>query len=408
MGVIPIMNCINMRRLVLVMISFLFLADFAHPAWVQWDKTHFNQRKITWQGSFQKDITSVVINGKKARLNKKNQTWEVKLDLKLPQNSITIVAKKNKNVSKKYFAALYYDTQSPQISFASLPKKTNQKTLHVTGLIQEQSLASVIVCPSADFKSFKDSQIGSNTFTGRLYLKEGKNNFFIVAVDSAGNTSQKNFTIEYAQSQRTPILAKPAAQPQKKAPVKSTQKPKPSPKQPTPIVEKKLEAVATVAVPRVAGIYLLPFLGKSYRSAASRYLESESFATLLASFNGQEQQYLKEILIPSPNLFTLLDKTKQKKDYYKVLQYASTQFLKNNSFVFVEAQVLKFLLKNNLVRNVHEQSNFNIFELANNSAVIFLKGNTMPNNKGLHKEQKNLTEVILVQVFAKSMVVRKW
>lgn len=402
-----------MKRLIFVMIFFILLVDFAHSSWVQWDKTHFNQRKITWQGSLEKDVTAVFVNGKKAKLNKKQQTWEIKLELKSEQNSIKVVAQKKKNIRKQYLATLYYDVRTPQISFESLPKKTNQKTFYLTGFIQEQSLASVVLYPSADLKSFIDSRTGKNTFIARLYLQKGKNIFIVLAIDSAGNISQKEFNIHYQDRQQTPVLSKPSAQPQKKAPVKNVQKSKHSQtttqsQAPLSLVEKKPEAVPTVAVPRVAGIYLLPFLGNSYRSAASRYLESENFATLLAAFNGQEQQFLKEILIPSPNLFALLNKSKQKKNYYKILQYASTQFLKNKSLVFIETQVLKFLLRNNLLKNVHEQKDFHIFELNDNSAVVFLKGNSMPKNKELLKQQKKLTEIITVQIFDRSMVVRKW
>lgn len=158
-------------------------------------------------------------------------------------------------------------------------------------------------------------------------------------------------------------------------------------------------------LPTQAGIYVMPFVGRSqtYRDASRYYFQDEEFSLILAAFNGVAERTHQEILIPTPTFFTLLAQSKQEKSYQNIFRYLGSRFLEKRSPEFLQEQLLVYLLKNNMFKDIHKDKGYVVFEISDNSAIVFVEHDGFPVE---FKTEKHLKEILVVKVSNKALLLK--
>lgn len=407
------------------------------------DEKVFSQSNVLLRGTYADQITSILINGKKVKLDNKKHRWKFSTKLIKEKTTIQIIAIDKNQKKHSYQKILYRDNVPPQITYKDMPNTTTEGKINLRAIISEKFLNHVVLYPTAKITKFSfNKKEYKAEVSAELYLHNGENIFYITAIDNMGNSEQKTYEI-VRQKKSEKILSpkkkesyKKNLQVKKQSSQTSTENNKnlqqevqylheqvktledqlsrkTTTAQEIPMGDKKISEriverrvpLSVTKIPSAPGIYLLPFLGRenNYRSAARIYLHSEDMASMLASFNGRKESQWKHLLIPSPALFTLVKKSANHENYQKILRYAATQFLRGTSQNFLQTQVLRFLSKNNMLKKVHTEKDFYIFEITGKSGIVF----TAKDIPFSAKTAKKLNELFIVKISKKGLILNK-
>ena len=358
----------------------------------------FSRRKVTIRGKFDKGIRQIYINGKKAEMDFKESTYQREIVLREGRNSVNIKTVDQLGKVRKKKENVYYDVDAPELFVRSLPSQTGIQDLKFKGRVSDVSDFKITVFPSARVQLLSAEK---GEFEGRVLLHQGENRIFFVSTDAAGNTAKKEYLVSYdpkfpkrevggsADYQEELYVLKTELEKLKKL-----LKNKRFSNIPTGFVRSKL--------PKRAGLYLLPMAGKikSYDTAAQLYLGDRYFGEIVASYNGRNPQRLKRVLIPSPELFRLLNKSGIGSTFNKVVEKSGNAFMRRRKFSTIERSVMKYLIRSKKLRRVKENKSYTEFALRNGTAIVLSK-----NGRGIEKNKlRGYSEVLITKIKKNGLV----
>jgi bacillopeptidase F len=121
-----------------------------------------------------------------------NGKYAVDIDLNEGTNVLTAKASTEQGITDASEpATVVFDPNAPELSIASPAdgSKINKETVTVTGAITDANLDTVTVNGTA-------AKVENGTFSARVMLDEGKNEIKVVAVDKAGNATEKSIKVD--------------------------------------------------------------------------------------------------------------------------------------------------------------------------------------------------------------------
>ncbi len=143
---------------------------------------------------FGSDIDHIMVEpfNKRAKINYAKKTFSLKTRLKKGENVITanIV---NKEGNKTFdMITVLYTTEKTALNLVSLPEYTFQKNIKLSGIYNEPNFDKLILNPGE--KSVAVNSV-ANTFSIKVDLDEGKNDFELIMTDKVGTEPKKEFSI---------------------------------------------------------------------------------------------------------------------------------------------------------------------------------------------------------------------
>ncbi|MCB1200841.1 MAG: hypothetical protein KDK41_09360 [Leptospiraceae bacterium] len=332
------------------------------------DSRSFGEPNVTLTGTYDRGITKVLVNKKPAQMDQRNSTYSAEVRLKEGENPIAITTVDEIGRTKTINEKVYYDKEAPRFYLRSLPAQTGMAVIRIKGRVEEISQFKLSAFPGIIIEGMN---VENGDFYGKLYLKPGVNRIFFNVVDAAGNKTAKEYVVQHDLSYPKLEWAEGAenfeeimALRREVSLLKRQLAGLSHLRRPTGIVAQNL--------PAIAGLYMVPSPGKipDYEISAQLYLGSGNLAGLLASYNGRYTSGGNKILVPSPELFALLNKTSKRDTYHSIIKSAGVAYRKTPTRSGVENGILTHLTRARLLKNVVEQNNFTLFTLKNGTAIL--------------------------------------
>lgn len=334
------------------------------------DSRSFTESNVTLQGKYDQGITKIVVNRKDADMNESNRTYEVDINIKEGKNPVKITTVDELGRVKSKTENVYLDRDAPGLYVRSLPSQTGLNTIRFKGRIREVSGYKLTVFPAA---AFEYHNIEKGEFEGRLNLKKGVNRIYFVAEDAAGNIKRRDFLIEHDESYAKREVGAGAENEEELMALRRE----------IEMLRKKLAGKSVTAtsfarkkLPANAGLYLVPTAGKipSYSTTAHIYLGDDSLADLVAGFNGRRARDLRRMLVPTPQLFTLLALSRERYTFEQVMRNSGVAYMRSKSRAAVEKQVLRYLVRSRRLKKVKQHGSYTVFETRKGSGVVITSG----------------------------------
>jgi len=119
----------------------------------------------------------------------KNNTFEIELSLQEGENEIKIYALDQAENKSEKIIKIVYDPILPEININLLPEVTNQQKIIIKGEVRDNIGLEILTINN------EVVEIYNNNFEKEILLKENENLIKIIAIDKAGNKTEKIFTI---------------------------------------------------------------------------------------------------------------------------------------------------------------------------------------------------------------------
>ncbi len=353
----------------------------------------FTQKLVTIRGTYDKGISRILVNRKNALLNPTNNEYSAEIELKDGANTLKITAVDEIGRVKERTETVYLDREAPVLFVRRLPEQTGLERLRFRGRIEDISPYKIEVFPGGAI-DFAGGENGA--FEGVLHLKKGINRILFTATDAAGNRTRREFLVEHDPSYPMREEAEGATNDEELLALRREIE---ELKKRTVRSGAPVTTLAASRLPAKPGLYLVPVLGKmhNYDLTAKLYLGSETFSPILASFNGQQAG--KQVLVPNPDLFRLINSSRNRAVFDNVIRQSGRAYMQNRQQNHVEKEVLKYLARNRQLKNVRERSEYTVFEIRSGAGVIIAA--TLPDSNRIRQE--GLSEILIASVGARGI-----
>ncbi|MDH5716361.1 MAG: hypothetical protein OEZ22_01845 [Spirochaetia bacterium] len=365
------------------------------------DSKSFRENLVTLSGKFDRGVTKILINDKPAKMNMNVRTFKYDINIKDGTNKIIITSIDELSRVKKKTETIYLDRQKPYLFVRPLPKQTGLKEIKFKGSASDVSGYQITAFPSAKLEFFDPVK---GEFEGIVSLSEGTNRIFIMAVDKAGNKTIEDFLVEHqpifakieieagAESQHE-ILALRQEVERLKQLLASGGK-----------VTTIKSGIVKSRLPAKAGLFLVPMGGKtgSFDLAAKLYLGSEVYSDIIAGYNGKNAKNLRKILVPTPELFDLLSKSKNRGIFEKIIEKTGREYIKNQKLNNIQNNILAYFMRNHQLQDVKENKGYILYKIKNNVAVIIGSKNSIIDKKYLKK--MGIKEALIARISNKGVM----
>ena len=378
------------------------------------EKKYYLNQNIILVGNYNKGIQSIYFEKKALELDRVNRTFQFKVTLKNGRNTISLTSIDVDNQTSKLSEVIYLDNSPPKMSISSFPKATGLPQIPIFINIEDSSDVNISIFPNIEIDNFtlekKNQKIKINMDTN-LSLLDGNNHIRFIARDLAGNQTERIISILYSKDLpkvstganyvdeinklRDQITRLKQLLKQRKTITKVVNN------NPQQSYDYKRN------IPNIPGLFLFPLMGKikSYTLASKIYFGDESFGDVIASFNGKNPQYLSQVLIPSSQLFQLLNKSKSNKLFSKVMVQLGKAYIKNKYKNYAVKQVLKYITQTSnfvFVKNIGKHTT--LIKTKNNRGIIITH-----NLDSIHKENFSnyqLKEILVASINQKKILFK--
>jgi len=369
------------------------------------EKRSYKEKKIVLKGKFDRGVSSVYIGRKQVKLNQKTKTFSYEYMLKNGKNEIKLTSIDELNRKKIVKNIIILDNIPPKVYVRTLPYQTGLKVLKFKGKITDASNYKLSVFPSAALKRLNPE---TGEFEGSIELKKGSNRVFFKVVDSAGNVSEKEFVLQHHPDYPKIEVSRSAGNNKVLMSLREEidrLRKLLSQKGGSVVVSQSI--LRKSRLPKIAGIFSVPFLGrnKSYRKASEMYLGNQEWGSIIASFNHKNIRRLKKIIVPSPQLFQLLNNTKSSSIYIKLMQKSARTFSYTSKVRSIQKSILRYLMRRKLLKSIKTKGGVIVFIMKNNSAFTISKGRKKV-SKSI-KAKYHLRELISVKVYSKALLFQR-
>ncbi|MDH5719034.1 MAG: hypothetical protein OEZ13_00280 [Spirochaetia bacterium] len=361
----------------------------------------FRENIVTIKGSYDRGIARILVNGKPVKMNENTRTYVFDANLKEGQNQINITTVDELGRLKKKKETVYLDRQKPNLFIRPLPRQTGLQSIKFKGVVNDASSFELNVFPSAHIEYF-DTVKGE--FEGILNLEKGSNKIFFIAIDYAGNRVVQDYIIQHDISFAKVEVGEGAQNIDEilelRAEIERLKKLLASGKK----VSITRTGLMRSKLPAKPGLFLVPMGGKtgSYDVAAKLYLGNELYADTIAAFNGKNAKKLTKVLVPTPELFRMLTKSKNREIFEKIIEQTGRQFIKNQNINMLKKNLLGYLMRGKYLKNAENIKGALIFKLKNNAAVVLLSDNQKINRDLLKKI--SIKEMLIARVSKKGLL----
>lgn len=334
----------------------------------------FSVDTLSLTGRYDRGITSVFVNDKKVSLEPTTQTFQASLKLKAGPNKVKLSWLDELGRVGRKDVTLKLDTKEPSLFVRRPPTKTGLKTVRIIGKISDDNDFEILGYPNVTIRKISPE---TGEFEADAALSEGTNSITIVGRDLAGNHIEKVFSIEQNDTYPMTEINDEALSDEvaflraelerlreelKNRPVTSVAKAPPSGQ----------VSFVRAELPQTPGLYWVPMAGKikSYSLTAKVYLGSEEFGDMLAAYNGKEARNISRVLVPNPQLFSLLSGTPHRESMEDIIRSCTQAMNQSPSADYVRKTVLQKLLRARLLKEVKEVQGKSIFVLTNGTGLV--------------------------------------
>ncbi len=334
----------------------------------------FSVDALTLSGHFDRGITAVFVNDKKMELDLTGFAFKADIKLKSGTNHIKLSWLDEMGRIGKKEIKLNLDVEEPSLYVRRPPTKTGLQTLRVIGKISDDNDFEITGYPNVVMRKISPD---TGEFEADVRLSEGLNSVTFVGRDLAGNYVEKVFTIEQnenfpmtevndeALSDEVEYLRAELAR------LREELKNRPA----TQVVKAPSSGQVSFVrakLPGSSGLYWVPMAGKikSYSLTAKVYLGSEEFGEMLAEYNGKNARDITRVLVPTPQLFSMLSDSPHRDSLENIVRSCSQAMNQTPSADYVRKTVLQKLLRARLLKEVKEINGQTVFILTNGVGVI--------------------------------------
>lgn len=341
------------------------------------DSKSFSTENVVLRGTFEKGVSKVLVNAQPAQMNMANQTYEKQMQLKQGKNPVEITVVDELGRVKKQTQNVILDTEAPRLYLRPLPAQTGLQSLKFKGTLKDDSGYTVTTYPTSRLNFIQSDQ---GKFEGQLKLKKGINRIFFTVEDAAGNTTRQDFLVEYDEKYAKREVGEGATNQEELLALQDEIERLKKLLASRPAMRASL--ISRSRLPEKSGLFLVPMAGKigSYDLASKLYLGTEALADVIASYNGTDPRRMSRVLVPSPQLFQMLNNSRYRDSFDRIIQQSGVHFISKRSSVEVEKGLLRYLIRSRQLRTVRQRNGYNLFVLKNGSGVAVIKNATAINS----------------------------
>ena len=258
---------------------------------------------------------------------------------------------------------VFVDNSPPRIDIVPPPRRTSLKEILLEGKIKEISPFEVFLFPRGSIEGIDPV---SGKFYVKLPLRKGKNRFQIIARDILGNTSSRRIHIEY-DPEAPPLERDPSAEKWKEI-----EELKKEIKRLKALLKTRIpgEGFALYRFPDIPALVEFPIPGRlgDYRKVAKFYYgEDEGLLFLIEKLNLPRKRGKQRVLLPTPQLFSLLLQIPQLEE---LLPYVAYAYHRGKNDQERRKLLLELLLTRGLLVDISRREGGEAWQIKN--GIVFL------------------------------------
>jgi streptogramin lyase len=367
----------------------------------------FKDKLVNLRGSFDRGVKKVFIDNKPVKLNDGDFSFTEETILKDGKNTLTLSWLDELNRLEKKEYTLYLDSQPPVMHVRSLPDKTSMQTIRVRGTVSDNIAASISGYPGVEIQKI-DPQTGE--FEAIVKLEKGVNNVHFTALDPAGNKKEVLFHVDMDKSYPEKEVKDDALSSEVEYLRDELEKLRRELKnRPTVVANVQGDiSLMRVNLPATPGLFFVPMAGKvkSFSLTAKVYLGNESLGDVLAQYNNKNPQELTRVLVPSPQMFSLVSNSKFRGETEKIIRSVAGAFHDRADAQYIRKYILQYLIRAKIFKEEIEVDGNTIF-ITNYGAGIVVFGNGSYNGAKL-KSTAGLEELLTADVGAAGVKFQRY
>ena len=351
----------------------------------------FKEKLVNLRGHYDRGVKKVLVDNKPVKLNETDSTFSQEAILKDGKNTFVLSWLDELNRLDKKEYSFFLDSKAPNLYVRSLPDQTSLETIRVKGTVSDNVASSISGYPGVEIQKM-DPQTGE--FEAIVKLEKGVNNIHFAAIDPAGNKKETIFhvdvdkkypekevkddalgqEVEYLREQLERLKRELKDRPTVGAPVQGD------------------ISLLRVNLPATAGLFLVPMAGKikSFALTARVYLGNESLGDLLAQYNNRDPRELSRVLVPSPQLFSLISQSRFRPETENIVRSIAAAWHAGAGESHIRQALLTYLIRTRVFKETIEVEGNTIFLTNFGSGIVILRnarfnGDRIKRNAGIHE-----------------------
>ena len=328
----------------------------------------FREKLISLRGHFDKGVKKVFLDNKPVNINEKEYSFTAETMLKDGKNALMLSWLDELNRMDKKEYELFIDSSPPNLYVRALPNQTSLQTVRVKGTVSDNVASLVSGYPGVEIQKF-DTQTGE--FEAIVKLEKGNNNIHFTALDPAGNKKETIFHVDVNKSYPEKEVRDDALTGEVDFLKEELEKLKKEMKN-RPVAVQGDISLVRLNLPATPGLFLVPMAGKvkSFSLTAKVYLGNESFGNILAQYNNANPQYLTRVLVPSPQLFSMISGSKYRNETENIVRTAAGAWHIKPDAASIRKDMLHYLIRNRIFKGTVVVDGATIFLTSFGSGII--------------------------------------